>query len=327
LIQKPVRVAVALLVLTLPLIILVIRRAPDTAPGDHLAANLRLNRPVQALYQIEYTAAQTGWTPEMARRAGDLWDALGDRAKAAAFWEIASPKNAAVLRQLAEAYLSLGRWPEAADTFRRLLALEPNAADAHEALGLLLAASDPRTAAGHLRQAASQPTFAPLANELGPVLDNTTASAGLAMQAGAILAARERWLYAEVAFSYASTVSGPYPQALAWLALARDKQGKDGGPQIQQAVALAPQDGQVRYLEGLHLRAGGAPRESLRALYQAVTLDPLNPAFAAELGSAYQLVGDRDHAALWLKQAVALSHGDPRFQDLYTQFEAENPAR
>lgn len=317
---------VALLVLTLPLIVLV-RRAPDTAPGDPLAANLRLNRPVQALYQLESTASQSGWTPALARQAGDLWDALGDRERAAAFWEIASPNNAAVLRQLAEAYLSLGRWPEAADTFRHLLALDPNAADAHEALGLLLAASDPRTAADHLRQAASQPSFAPLANELGPLLENATAGADLAMQAGSVLAAHERWLYAEVAFSYASTVSGPYPQALAWLALARDKQGKDGGPQIQGAIALAPQDGQVRYLEGLHLRAGGDPHESLRALYQAVTLDPLNPAFAAELGNAYQLVGDRDHAALWLKQAVALSHGDPRFQDLFTQFEAENTGK
>jgi Flp pilus assembly protein TadD len=325
--KKPARVAFALLVLILPLMVLIVRRAPEPTPGDALAANLRLNRPVQALYQIESAASQTGWTPELAHQAGDLWNALGDRSRAAAFWEIASSNNAAVLRQLAQAYLDLGRWPDAADTYRRLLSIEPDAADAHESLGLLLAASDPRAAADHLRAAANQPTFAPLANELGPILENGTPSAALAMQIGSILASHDNWRYAEVAFSYASTVGSPYPQALGWLGLARDKQGKDGGTQIQQAVTLAPQDGQVRYLEGLHLRAAGDIHESLRALYQAVTLDPLNPAFAAELASGYQLVGDRDHAELWLKQAVALSRGDPRFQNLLTQFEAENPAR
>ena len=103
------------------------------------------------------------------------------------------------------------------------------------------------------------------------------------------------------------------PLALAYGGLARDMQGKDGAPQIDAAVTVAPDDPQVRFLQGLHLRLAYDNAGSLDAMVQAVALDPENPALYAELGKAYQLTGDLTAAERWLKFAVSL---DSHFQPL-----------
>ena len=94
-------------------------------------------------------------------------------------------------------------------------------------------------------------------------------------------------------------------------------QGKDGAPQIEAAVTVAPDEPQVRFLQGLHLRLAFDNAGSLDAMVQAVALDPENPALYAELGKAYQLVGDLPTAERWLKFAVSL---DTHFQPLLDSF-------
>jgi tetratricopeptide (TPR) repeat protein len=73
----------------------------------------------------------------------------------------------------------------------------------------------------------------------------------------------------------------------------------------------------------MHLRTRSEYQRSLERLVEAAALDPQNPAFLAELGTAYRLVNDQPSAEYWLKAAAALAVSDLRFQELLARFYAE----
>ncbi len=269
----------------------------------------RSGRPLQALYQLQVQADRDGWTSERLRAAGDLWREAGDLTRAVAYWEAAAP-DALLLRDLSLAYLELNRWADAADALDHLLVLlppvSPDRAWAQFQLGLISATYDPVRALALLR--AAQPAYGDTVARLLPLV----ASAADSTQVGIALAQSDLWPYAELAFSQSGD-----PLASAYAGLARDMQGKDGSAWIDAAVAVAPADPQVRFLQGLHLRLNHDHQGSLDAIVQAVALDPENPALYAELGKGYQLLGDLPSAERWLKFAVSL---DPNFQPLLDSF-------
>lgn len=280
----------------------------------------------QALYSLDVLAAQQGWSPDRLRLAGDLWRESGDLTRAVPYWEAAStdlPDDLLLTRTLAEAYLALERWPAAVDQLAQLVAADPQDAWAQYHLGVLRAAFDAPAAREHLQVAANAPEYRAVANGLLRVLGNQSEELLRVMQVGLILADAEQWSFAELVFQHAADISPAYPDALAYVGLARAKQGKDGSAQIAQAVQLGPDRAVVRYVEGLHLRDANDLTGSLAALAQAAALDPQNPAYYAELGTAYQLLGDLDNAERWLRVAVTASHEDPRFQQLLAIFYAE----
>lgn len=281
--------------------------------------------PRQALYLLEVEAARDGWTAEQLRRAGDLWRQAGDLTRALPYWQAAYDQSPSlpVARALAETYLSLARWSDAAGALESLLDLAPNDAWAHYHLGLVRAPFDPTDAAERLQGASNAPDYETPVARLTDVLTANPADPLMPMRVGLVLVDLELWPYAELAFTQAATVAAPFPLALAYVALARDRQGKDGAPWIEQAVSLAPDDPQIRYLQALHRRTVGDLVGSLDSMAQAVALDPENPALLAELGATYQLLGDLSQADYWLGEAVALSNGDPRFQTLFDQFRAD----
>jgi hypothetical protein len=97
-----------------------------------IESNRQKGRFVQALYQVESQAAQSGWTSAMYLTAGDLWQQAGDLTRALPYWEAAAQAgNSTVGRQLAQVYLDLQRWPEAADALAWLVEREPENRWAH----------------------------------------------------------------------------------------------------------------------------------------------------------------------------------------------------
>jgi Flp pilus assembly protein TadD len=143
------------------------------------------------------------------------------------------------------------------------------------------------------------------------------------MRVGLALADTENWPLAELAFQHAMDTGAAFGEALAYIGLARDRQGKNGGFAFQQAVSAEPQNPVVQFLWGLHLRARDDLEASRQALVTATVLDPLNPAYYAELGTAYRLMGDLENAERWLWVAADSSSGDPRFAQLLALFYAE----
>jgi tetratricopeptide (TPR) repeat protein len=284
------------------------------------------NRHFQMLYQIEATAAQSGWTNDLHHNAGERYFALGDFDNAIAHWEIAAPAFAddpAFTRQLVAAYLEQRRWSQASNALANLLQMAPEDRWAHYHLGLIKAAFNPSEAIQHLRLAAVDPAYAHAASSLMAVLNSDTTDVATSMQVGSALSELELWDYAELAFQHSYDLNPEMTEALAYVGLARDRQGRDGSGFIEQAIQLDTQNPQVRYLQGLHLRETGDDEGSLQAFIQAAVLDPQNPAIYAELGGAYRSLGDLQRAEYWLKMAVALSGNDAQFQELLALFYAE----
>jgi len=294
---------------------------------------------MQALYRVEAQAAQSGWTPDLQERAGSLWRDAGDLTQAIGYWEAAvgplsSPAESStgLLRELADAALQLQRWPLATDTLNALLKIDPNNSWAQVRLGLIQAPFDPVSAATHLQAATGAVDYQTIIPPLLTVLQDHPDDPLISMRVGLQLANLELWPYAEQAFRQAIIVAQPsdgdtLPLALAYTGLARDSQGKNGAPWIDEAVALAPRDSQVSYIQGLHLRRIEDYAGSLQAIIKAVALAPDNPALYAELGKAYILVGDYSYAERWYKMAVWISDNDARFagllEDFYRQYDAQ----
>ncbi|MBI5671315.1 MAG: hypothetical protein HZC41_25245 [Chloroflexi bacterium] len=319
-------VPVLALLVFIPLALGFPRQSADSPQPDvrqQLTDNLRRGRPVQALFQAERLAAETGWTPELLRTAGEIAYQLGDHARAAAYWE-AIPADAmplTLLRQLAGIHYEMQDWPKLAAALDRLLAAAPDDRWARFNRGWLLAVSQPEAAPPHLQAAGHDPLYHDMAFDLLSVIQTTRTH--LPMQVGITLAQRGLWPEAEYAFNQAAAGDGPQAEALAYSALARDQQGKDGQTVMQHAVMLGPQNALVRFLQGLHLRLRHDLPGSLEAFQLAAALDPVNPAYAAELGTAYHLTDDVQQAESWFKRAVTLSGGDARFQQLLEAFYAQ----
>lgn len=316
--------AAALLFLILALVFT--QRPAQDSIVNRISANWQQGRLVQALYQTEAVAQAEGWTPERLRFAGEIWQALGDIGQALPYWEAASaglPNDRPLARRLAEAYLTLQRWPQALDQLNRLVELEYSDTWAHFQLGMLRAAFDPPTAEVHLKLAVRAPQYQAIAARLLFVIDKYRTDPLIGMPVGLALADAEQWPLAELAFQYAADVGQQYPEALAYVALARDRQGKDSRAAMSRALLFGSQNAVVRFIQGLYLRQQNDLAGSLDALVQASVLDPDNPAYYAELSSAYRLLGDMDNAERWLRTAVEVSNQDPRFQQLLALFYAE----
>ncbi|MEL6150357.1 MAG: tetratricopeptide repeat protein [Chloroflexota bacterium] len=314
------------------------RAIPTLSPQGHnvaIAENQRQNRPVQALYHVEALAARVGWTADLHRQAGDLWERVGDPAKALFHREQAAleQKDALLWRDLAEAYLASRDRGAAADSLEHIIEVEPQNAWANYHLGMLRAPFRPAEAEELLRQAALDPAYNQAARAVRVTLiearaDATIDEARLPMLVGLTMSEYELWPYAELAFDHASTlaeaISGePYAEALAYRGLAQDRQGIDGSDSLIAAIQADPNNAQIRYLLALHFRYTENHDASVNAMVQAVQLEPENPALYAELGTAYRLSGDLEQAEEWLQAAVSFSNSDPEYLRLLALFYAD----
>lgn len=283
---------------------------------------------MQRLYSADAEAARAGWTPDTLYEAARGWRAVGDLTTAAAYTERALASADAdwggtvgALRFRVEIALEGGDWARAVDGLTALRD-HPNAdpSAVNWAAFQLVGLRAPYTAdvSGDLDFAAREPAYRDLVTALRRV-------AGDPLRVGIALIDGAMWDAAAAAFGAAvDAASDPIARAtaLAYQGWARAQTGLDGGAQIVAAVALAPDQVVVRYLQGLYLREVGDDRGSLNALIVAAALNPLDAALYAELGAAYARVGDAESADRWLNEAVRLSRGDPRFSALLGEFRA-----
>ncbi len=306
------------IVVALPLVLiaLIALILDDTPTLIQEPASAAASGPVQALFRIEAEAARAGWTPERHVQAGDLRREMGDLAGAVAHWEAAGGQ----VDRLATAYLTLQRWPEAVAALKQQAASNPDNAWLDYQLGIIQAGVNPMAAEPYLQAVLRVPDYAQVAVEL---LNAIQSEPPVNMQVGMVLAAHDLWPQAELAFTQAAALDYPYPEAMAYVALARRSQGKSADTWMAQALALGAAVPPVHYLHGLHLRASGLYEESLDALRVAVQLDPENPAYYAELGAAYRLLFDYTQAEYWLRMALTVSDEDLVFQTMLATFYAE----
>lgn len=297
-----------------------------TPTPDDITRNRLEARAYQALFHVEAQAAQSGWTVDLRSTAGELWFELGDLGMASAHWQAAvllGGRSLALLRELANAYIRLSAWRDAADTLSILLEVAPEDTWARYQLGMIRAPFNPAESEVHLRAAVAEPGFTETASALLTALRDYSTDPMVSLYVGLVFAERELWAHAELAFTHAASVNQLLPEADAYVGLARDRQGKDGSAWVERAIARDPANPTINYLYGLHLRIVGNLERSLTAFLRAAAFDPENPAIQAELGSAYRLLGEFALAETHYQQAVTLSNGDPQFQRLLAAFYAE----
>jgi tetratricopeptide (TPR) repeat protein len=315
---------------------------PPTATPD-LGAALRQsqadNRPAQTLYYAQQQAARDGWSPALHRIVGDAWRDLGDLRRAAAHWNSAVSGTAAVRanavsttatsadpdlwRRLAAARLELQDWPQAQDALAALLLVAPFDTWGHYHSALLTAPFDPNGAVLHLQISVRVAAYSAVSADLLDVVQTNPQDPLMSLRVGQVYMRHRLWPYAELAYEHAAIVGAPLPAALAYVGLARDWQGKDGGPWIARALALDGSSAEIYYALGLHERLRNNTAASLRAFTQAVLVAPNVPVYYAELGQAYRAAGNLGEAERWLVHAVNISGGAAEYQRMLAQFYAQ----
>ncbi len=284
-----------------------------------------------ALQHLTLTARLQGWTPELRVLAGDASYALGDGEAALVQWQTAArdrPNDANLRRRLADAYEAAGKFSQAIDSLRLVAAAYPDEAQVQLRLGQMEAVFDPPAALASLDKAAAlDPSLAAPTAELIEAIHQGQArgdDAYLAASVGLAFVRAERYDLAEAAFQRAVGLDLTYGEAYAYLGLAQDKRGEDGGPALRQAVLLAPDSAIAHSLLGLHFRRAGQAAAALDELTRALDLDPENPALAAEIAGAHEALGDYEQAEEWFQTANRLAPNHPDYALLLAQFYVEN---
>ena len=272
------------------------------------------------LYHVEAEAAREGWTPERHAEAARLWLSLGDLRRARPHLESAAAYDSPdALRDLIDLSIQFNRPEEALAQLERLLAAVPGDRRALYQSALLLLPFDPLRAQQRLQQITLDMQYGDSARTLLQTMRQTPPGEMWSVRVGALLATEELWPYAEWAFVYAAQTRSS-AEAWAYAGLMRDAQGGDGSAYLSQALAQQATIPQVQMALGIHRRQHGDDEGALLALQFALTLDPLNPAIHAELGTTYQYLGDVAQAEKWLQSAYTLSGGSTTYNQALSEF-------
>ncbi|MCC7446818.1 MAG: tetratricopeptide repeat protein [Anaerolineae bacterium] len=286
------------------------------------------HRPDLAALYLRQLVALHGWSPEQYRAMAEIATAQDERQQAMWYWQASltgTKDDMPVLRVLVEAAIRDGEWDVAVDRLNRLLAITPNDEQALYQLGLLIAPTDPLIGFGYLERAAADPQYREAAAAINAAITahRSDPPAVLSFEIGLALMNLRLWPYAERALMVALSQGPKTPAAQALLGVTQDQQGRDGWALIDRALAFAPTDALVNYAAALHWRLKGNVDRALTALARAQSLDPRNPAIAAEIGLAYQQKGRLNDAALWLNMALALAPNNQGFRTLLATFYAD----
>lgn len=219
-------------------------------------------------------------------------------------------------------------WDGVASALERSAESSPDDPEFRYWRGLLLGAGDP-AAVGDLRRALESETLRPQAQAaLDALLHDPAAPLAERWTAlGVALIGVGEWAWAHHAFDAALAADPLHVTALAYRGFAKDRQGLDGLADIKAAQALGPREPAGYYFAGLHWRAAGDYAASHQAFLAAHFLAPGNPAFAAEVGGALELLGAYSDAEPWYRMAVELAPDEPGWYALLARFYVDSGYR
>ena len=234
------------------------------------------------------------------------------------------PEQSAMFYQEADQLIASGDYEGATQLLESLLGALPPTAESSQTLGTLIALYDPEAALSHFRLAVDiNLQAASLANDLIGVIESARSEENPAYtlaQVGQALARAGLWPMAATAFENALVQDPEYTEARAYFGLALDRSGQNGLPQLELAVAQAPQAALPQMLLGKHWLIMGEPERAIKAYEQAAALAPDDPMLAIDLGAAYAAAGDLPSAKSAFQYATNLDPDDPALWSLFAQF-------
>lgn len=302
---------------------------PGFAALHPLAARAALEArlPASALAHLQSAEALLPSDPSWRCQEGLALAMLEDRRGAVDLWgEEAETcfSQPEIVRSWAEIALATGDREETLDALARLTILEPANPEAYLRYGLALATQDPETAVDTLRiadelSAGGSPIARQVIDAIQDALREDDPAYALAA-AGQALGEVGEWRLAAWAFLEALLLNPQYTAARAYFGLALDQSGGDGLLELERAVAASPGDPLPHFFLGLHWRAQGDPAAAVDSLMTAAELDPANPSIAAELGGAFEDLGEMTAALAALRHAAELAPREAGFWRLLAQF-------
>jgi Flp pilus assembly protein TadD len=320
-------VAVLLLVVARPAPVLMLN-PHQTPTHSHSTKQQALTTPGDRLVYLLAETSTSGWTDETRRRYAEIQGELGNQAAIIALFATQSTitlQDISLLRSLIDIALARQDWDTARSHLQNLLALVPGDAWANYRLALLLAIQFPDQAIVYLARAMRDPAIEPAARQVYNILANTQEwTAASCYQLGLSLIDLHEWGFAENAFN-AGLVLAPYDwQLYAYRGYVRDQQQNSGRFDYETAIGLAPTVALPFYFLGLHWRNAEPDLKASRdVLMKAYLLAPDNAALAAELGTAFKLLGDNAQARGWFNIAVGLAPEEVQWYRLRAAFFAE----
>lgn len=294
--------------------------------------------PQLAVEYLQRAAALTPLPQSDLLALGQALQQTGDLPAALAAWDQAISRygpSVEVLQYRSQAYLYQGDLTAAVADLKTLAGLQPQDAQLHYRLGLILAAHDPAASQPYLDQAAQlDPRYQPAAADLRrAVLSARFAEdpAYTLLAAGRALAALDEWSLAAHAFHQAALLRPAYAEAWAYLgeALQHPGQGSlildppdpgDGLSQLQTALELDPQSLSAHTFLALYYSRRGSFDLALATLRRALDLDPTNLPLQLQLASLLAASGDLYQARETYLQVIQKAPTDPAYARSLVQF-------
>jgi len=214
------------------------------------------------------------------------------------------------------------------DALKKWVALEPESAQAHYRLGLILMLLEPEQAITDLLLASSlDPQFDPAAQTLRTALNLSAMQPDASQQMvtiGRALGLVNEWELSAAAFQNALELDDKNGEAWAWLGEAKQQTGKDGRAELDKALRLDSQSVIVRGLRGLYWNRQGKYSQALAEYLLAARIEPGNPAWQAEIGNARARLGDLTSAMAAYQRATELAPNETTYWRLLAVLCAEN---
>lgn len=287
---------------------------PQTIIPATPAPTLNLDLQLVRLYA---SADQSGWTEEQYQAVAQLLQSTApDQVTLSLSAHLPDLTQREVLQQTLLDQVANEAWLEATQTIEALLALDPQNPQVNLWLGILLLPES--GAKNYLEVSAASPNPSQALAIALLSTDYQPKEIGLQLMEAELAGFAIRFL------SLALERDGLDYIAYAYRGLARDQVGGDGYFDIQNAIALAPDDPLGYYALGLHYRQTADYDLSQQAMSDAQLLEPENPALVAELGAAFQLTNNLAEAESWYQQAITLAPDDLRFISLLAAFYADS---
>ncbi len=329
-----------------------IRATFDLAQADQLAGT----QPAQAAALYASVAQRLPWRADLYEQAGRLMLQNGESAQALtyfvqgqgflsvqgrmalgdAYWQQGQQQQALQTWQAlenegqatGELFQRLGMAYHAQDEFdaekqvvTRWLVIEPDNADAHFRLALLVMATQPDQAAAALDFAvAHNPSLLPYSRGLRTALTDPTPT-----KVGQALAGIDEWGLARAAFEQAVRQQPDDGLAWAWLGESRQHSGQGDAQQaITQGLSLSPDSAQVHAMAGLYWQRQGDFKQALAHYQAAAKLDPKNSVWQMALGDLNTRLGNLTSALAAYSTATELAPDDPQTWRTLALFCVEN---
>lgn len=224
--------------------------------------------------------------------------------------------------------IAAGDLETAESMWQRIVADQPENADAFFNLGLITAVLQPADAPIFFSQAAK------LDEDLGFAVSqyqNALRRASFAaepaheyIQIGQVLAAADEWFLAKYAFENAVALNTEYAEGWAFLGEAQQQIGEDGFPALQRAIRLQPLSLSANLMMGIYFNRQHEPNKALLFFDLADQIDPENPAIWTEIANTYAEIGEIQTALEYFLNLIEFAPDNPQSWLTLAQFSLDH---